>query len=83
MTSRIGRLFDPLGVLDLVNAFIDSFLQAYRTATAQSDMTVTVHCPCGTSWSYPPFLHYGGSAVNDKRCPSCGVTGTTTLSATG
>jgi hypothetical protein len=83
MTSSIGRLVDPLGILEYVNDFVDSFRRAYRTATANSDMTVTVHCPCGTPWSYPPSRHYGGSALNDKRCPSCGGTGTRTLRATG
>jgi hypothetical protein len=54
MTSSIGRLVDPLGILEYVNDFVDSFRRAYRTATANGDMTVTVHCPCGTPWSYPP-----------------------------
>ena len=83
MISCIGCLTDPVGVLGSVNAFVDSFRRAYRTATAESDMTVTVHCSCGTPWSYPLSGHFGRGAFDPKRCPSCGGAGTTTLRAAG
>ena len=58
MTGCIGRPFNPLGVLELVNAVIDGFLQAYRTATTESDMTVTVYAPAVSPRSHRTSQHY-------------------------
>lgn len=33
--------------------------------------TVTVHCPCGETWTYRRPSHYGGKAFLDKQCPRC------------